>query len=83
MLQGVPGSGFENRELVDAFQQAIKFGDFRGRELLFGMSGQQRVHASLRRWRQEAVRQRFQFTRAQANKHFGVMVHGELSKGQL
>ena len=37
MLQGVSGSGFENRKLIDSFQQTIELSRFRGRKLLLGI----------------------------------------------
>jgi hypothetical protein len=47
MLQGVPGSGFEDRELIDSFEQAIEFSHFRALEVLLSISIQERIQASL------------------------------------
>jgi hypothetical protein len=47
MLQGVSGSGFENRKLIDSFEQAIKLTHFCGLELMLGISGQEFVQAHL------------------------------------
>ena len=47
MLQGVSGSGFENRELIDSFQQTIELRHFRSLELMLSISGQELVQARL------------------------------------
>jgi hypothetical protein len=45
VLQGVFRSGFENRKLIDSFQQTIELRHFGGLELTLSISGQELVKA--------------------------------------
>ena len=40
LLQGISGSGFDYRELIDSFEQTVELGQLRGGELLLRISSQ-------------------------------------------
>ena len=55
MQQGLSGSGFENRDLIDSFEEAIKLRYFGGLELMLSIPGQEFVQSHLSGRRQETA----------------------------
>jgi hypothetical protein len=72
-------SGFENRKLIDSFQQAIELRHLRGIKLMLNISEQELVQPRLSRRRQQTLRQCFQLAGAQANQDFGIIVNRDIS----